>query len=274
MHQGNELLIALNRFANRVSAACCCAVDTATSCPVLRISPCENLELTSRARLQRSLPPAFSRADGPAPELPDSLPLAEVPEMPSSASSTVIIDLEDIHAYYGDKRVLESVTWRMTNFHHTLIEGPNGCGKSTLLSLICGENHMAYGQQVRLFGKQRGSGETVWEIKSRFGLVGNELHNKYVKGWRALDVVVSGLYDSVGLYDDSVASDRAVAREWLACLGLADYEARYYHELSFGQQRLVLLARAMVKSPAVLILDEPCVGLDDYHRQLILGFST
>ena len=100
--------------------------------------------------------------------------------------------------------------------------------------------------------------------------MGNELHNKYGKGWKALDVVVSGLYDSVGLYDDSVASDRAVAKEWLACLGLADYEARYYHELSFGQQRLVLLARAMVKSPAVLILDEPCVGLDDYHRQLIL----
>ena len=69
---------------------------------------------------------------------------------------------------------------------------------------------MAYGQKVRLFGKQRGSGETVWEIKSRFGLVSNELHNKYVKGWRALDVVVSGLYDSIGLYDDSVASDRVL----------------------------------------------------------------
>ena len=232
----------------------------------------ENLELTRQGPLAEVLDTQhFRERMARPPELPDSLPLAEVPEMPSSASSTVIIDLEDIHAYYGDKRVLESVTWRMTNSHHTLIEGPNGCGKSTLLSLICGENHMAYGQQVRLFGKQRGSGETVWEIKSRFGLVGNELHNKYVKGWRALDVVVSGLYDSVGLYDDSVASDRAVAKEWLACLGLADYEARYYHELSFGQQRLVLLARAMVKSPAVLILDEPCVGLDDYHRQLILG---
>lgn len=130
---------------------------------------------------------------------------------------------------------------------------------------------MAYGQKVRLFGKQRGSGETVWEIKSRFGLVSNELHNKYVKGWKALDVVVSGLYDSVGLYDDSVASDRAVAKAWLSCLGLADSAACYYHELSFGQQRLVFLARAMVKNPAVLILDEPCVGLDDYHRQLILG---
>ncbi|MGB1639787.1 MAG: ATP-binding cassette domain-containing protein [Pseudohongiellaceae bacterium] len=232
----------------------------------------ENLELTTQGLLAEVLATQYFRERmARTPELPDSLPLAEPPEMPASAFSKVIIDLEDIHANYGDKRVLESVTWRMTSSHHTLIEGPNGCGKSTLLSLICGENHMAYGQKVRLFGTQRGSGETVWEIKSRFGLVSNELHNKYVKGWKALDVVVSGLYDSVGLYDDSVASDRAVAKAWLSCFGLADSAACYYHELSFGQQRLVLLARAMVKNPAILILDEPCVGLDDYHRQLILG---
>tara|TARA_B100001057_G_scaffold123076_1_gene121916 strand:+ start:5264 stop:6778 length:1515 start_codon:yes stop_codon:yes gene_type:complete len=232
----------------------------------------ENMELTRQGRLADVLASQyFQERVTQVPRMPDRLPVAERSVASAPASSTVIIDLEDIHASYGDKRVLESVNWRMTNSHHTLIEGPNGCGKSTLLNLVCGENHMAYGQKVHLFGKQRGSGETVWEIKSRFGLVSNELHNKYVKGWKALDVVVSGLYDSVGLYDDSLASDCAVAKQWLDCLGLADFEACYYHELSFGQQRLVLLARAMVKSPAVLILDEPCVGLDDYHRQLILG---
>jgi len=74
----------------------------------------------------------------------------------------------------------------------------------------------------------------------------------------------------VGLYDDSGSSESSAALSWLSALGVEQLAAHYYHELSFGQQRLVLLARAMVKHPAILILDEPCVGLDDYHRQLIL----
>ena len=148
--------------------------------------------------------------------------------------------------------------------------GESGCGKSTLLSLIDGENHKGYGQDVFLFGKRKGSGETVWDIKARFGVVSNELHNKYVKGWKVLDVVVSGFFDSVGLYDDSGTAEWELARQWLDTLGIGNQEKHYYHEISFGQQRLALLARAMVKHPRVLILDEPCVGLDDYHRQLIL----
>ena len=151
------------------------------------------------------------------------------------------------------------------------VVGPNGCGKSTLLSLIDGENHMGYGQQVTLFGQQKGSGESVWEIKARFGVVSNELHNKYIKGWKVLDVVVSGFYDTVGLYDESGALEKEIAIDWLASLQLEAMRGQYYHELSFGQQRLVLLARAMVKNPLVLILDEPCVGLDDYHRAMVLG---
>jgi molybdate transport system ATP-binding protein len=140
-----------------------------------------------------------------------------------------------------------------------------------LLSLIDGENHKGYGQQVFLFGRLKGSGETVWETKKHFGIVSNELHNKYSKGWRVLDVVVSGFFDSVGLYDDSGTAQVDLAKRWIAALGLAQWEKQYYHEISFGQQRLVLLARAMIKKPRILILDEPCVGLDDYHRQLILS---
>ena len=174
-------------------------------------------------------------------------------------------------ANYGELQVLNHLNWTMSPEDHVLIEGPNGCGKSTLLSLIDGENHKGYGQEVYLFGKRKGSGETIWEIKSRFGIVSNELHNKYVKGWKVLDVVVSGYFDSVGLYDDSGSTQWSGARNWLTTLGIRELEGHYYHELSFGQQRLVLLARAMVKHPRILILDEPCVGLDDYYRQLILG---
>jgi len=178
--------------------------------------------------------------------------------------------LREVTARYRDKVVLHQVNWRMEYGTHTLIEGPNGCGKSTLLSLIDGENHMAYGQEVYLFGRKRGSGESVWDIKARFGVVSNEIHNKYLKGWKVIDVVVSGFFDTVGLYDDSGGTQVDTAEQWLKALGVVELEREYYQEVSFGQQRLVLLARAMVKNPEVLILDEPCVGLDDYHRELIL----
>lgn len=206
--------------------------------------------------------------------LPESLP----PPLPGRHDALADLDaqqplfeLYDVDAGYQGQPVLRQFSWTLRRGQHTLIEGPNGCGKSTLLSLINGENHKAYGQNVVLFGRRRGSGETVWDVKARFGTVSNELHNKYVKGWKVLDVVVSGFFASVGLYDDSGASERNAALAWLRTFAIAAQANEYYHELSFGQQRLVLLARAMVKHPAILILDEPCVGLDDFHRALILG---
>jgi molybdate transport system ATP-binding protein len=200
--------------------------------------------------------------------IPD--PCAGFPEQHLDADIS-LIELIDVNAAWHSQQVLRNVSWSMLPGHHTLIEGPNGCGKSTLLSLIDGENHKAYGQQVKLFGRQRGSGETVWDIKARFGVVSNELHNRYIKGWKVVDVVVSGFFNSVGLYDDSGASERRTAEQWLQTMGIAELGRDFYHELSFGQQRLVLLARAMVKRPSILILDEPCVGLDDWHRDLVLG---
>ena len=223
-------------------------------------------------------------AQGPASQLP--LPSAESaptlprelpgpcagrlpPELPKDV--TTLIDLDGVSAAYGDKVIFENLHFQMRRHDHVLIEGPNGCGKSTLLGLIDGDNHKAYGQPVYLFGRRRGSGESVWDIKARFGVVSNDLHNRYVKGWRVLDVVVSGFFDSVGLYDDSGASEANTARQWLAVVGLAGLEREYYHQLSFGQQRLVLLARAMVKQPLILVLDEPIVGLDDKHSALLLA---
>lgn len=206
--------------------------------------------------------------------LPESLPLP-IPGRHDALADLdpqqPLFELHDVDAGYQGHRVLKQFSWTLRRGQHTLVEGPNGCGKSTLLSLINGENHKAYGQEVTLFGRRRGGGETVWDVKARFGTVSNELHNKYVKGWKVLDVVVSGFFASVGLYDDSGASERNAALAWLHTFAIAELANEYYHELSFGQQRLVLLARAMVKHPAILILDEPCVGLDDYYRALILG---
>jgi molybdate transport system ATP-binding protein len=160
-----------------------------------------------------------------------------------------LLDLKNVSAGYNGRLVLENLNWSVHAGQHTLISGPNGCGKSTLLSLVNGENHKAYGQDVWVFGRRRGTGETVWDIKSRFGVVSNELHTRYCKGWRVLDVVVSGFFDSLGLYDDSGASEHNAARAWLRTFAIDALAAEYYHELSFGEQRLVLLARAMVKHP-------------------------
>ncbi|MBL4819870.1 MAG: ATP-binding cassette domain-containing protein [Gammaproteobacteria bacterium] len=197
--------------------------------------------------------------------IPRSGPL---PEKNNSAAPP--IQLRGVTALYRDKLVLNNISWKMDRCHNTLIEGPNGCGKSTLLSLIDGENHKAYGQEVYLFGLKRGSGESVWDIKSHFGVVSNEIHTKYIRGRKVLDVVVSGFFDSIGLYDDSGGSQIEIARQWLAQLGIAELTKDSYEEISFGQQKLVLLARAMVKQPDILILDEPCVGLDDHFRSFIL----
>ena len=183
---------------------------------------------------------------------------------------TPLIELRGVSGGYGGRRLFEDLRWCLRKGEHVLVEGPNGCGKSTLLGLISGDNHQGYGQPLFLFGRRKGSGESLWEVKAKFGIVSNELHNRYVKGWRVGAVVVSGFYDSEGLYDDSGPQEAAEAGKWLALCGLAAKAGHYYHELSFGEQRLVLLARAMVKRPAVLIMDEPCVGLDDYHRRRIL----
>ncbi len=200
-------------------------------------------------------------------QLPAGTPHRQCPALPPDVP---LLALHKVNAGYAGKPVLRDLDWTFKRGQHALISGPNGCGKSTLLNLLCGENHMAYGQDVVLFGRRRGSGESVWEVKARFGVVSNDLHLRYCKGWRVLDVVVSGFFASVGLYDDSGASEHQAARDWLAALNLLPLAGDHYHALSFGEQRLVLLARAMVKKPSILILDEPCVGLDDAWRQLVL----
>ncbi|MGK0498398.1 MAG: molybdate transport system ATP-binding protein [Oceanicoccus sp.] len=186
-------------------------------------------------------------------------------------TSQPLLELKQVNVSYNEQAILKDINWRFDWGQHCCIAGPNGAGKSTLLSLLSGENHKAYGQNISLFGRRRGSGESIWELKQRFGVVSTQLQLNHIGRTRVAEVIASGLYDSVGLHQQCSGQDRKIALDWLKLMGLEDIATKMYNQLSFGQQRLAMLARAMVKSPLILILDEPCIGLDQHHRDLILA---
>jgi molybdate transport system ATP-binding protein len=161
--------------------------------------------------------------------------------------------------------------------------GPNGSGKTTLLSLVVGDHPQAYANTVRVFGKLRGTGGGIRELKEGIGLISAELQVRYRKALTALDVAISGFFDSVGLYRRPSPDQLAAGGAWMESLGIQKLAAKRFNHLSHGEQRMVLLARAMVKPPRLLVLDEPCQGLDAGNRRLILqavdriaatGFTT
>ena len=196
------------------------------------------------------------------------LPIATAPSHPSDAA---LLELRNINENFRGKQVLSDIYWRLMPNQHCCISGPNGAGKSTLLGLLCGENDKAYGQEVYLFGKRRGSGESIWEVKAQFGLLNTSMQLNNLKRTKVIDVVASGLFDSVGLYTDYSESQRQLLVAWLDALEILPLKEQRFDRLSFGEQRMVLLARAMVKSPRILILDEPCIGLDNEQKSKLLG---
>ncbi|KXF80555.1 molybdate ABC transporter ATP-binding protein ModF [Enterovibrio coralii] len=180
-----------------------------------------------------------------------------------------IFELKNGKVEYTDKTIFTDVNWRINKGEHWQVKGPNGCGKSTILGMIFGDHPQCYSNDIHIFGKKRGSGETVWEIKKHIGMVSSALHLQYRVSCTALDVILSGFYDSIGLYSQPSIQEKAIAREWLDILHMGQYAKTPFRKLEYGQQRLLLIARAIVKQPTLLILDEPYQGLDYLGRRLM-----
>jgi molybdate transport system ATP-binding protein len=193
--------------------------------------------------------------------------LAEDP----AAHAPELIGMERVTVRYGGVEALRDVSWTVRPGERWLLTGPNGAGKSTLLSLALGDNPQAYANRVRFLGVQRGAGMSIWEVKRRIGWVAPELQTTYPAETPVRAVVRSGFFDSAGLYRRVTPEQAALAETWLRAFEIETLAGRPMRALSSGQQRLALLARALVKHPPLLVLDEPLQGLDAPHRRRILA---
>ena len=187
-------------------------------------------------------------------------------------NQTHLVDIVDATVTFAQQAVFSNLSLSIAPYQHTLILGPNGCGKSTLLGLITGENPQCFSNQVTVVGYKRGSGESIWDVKKHLGIVSPDLHRNYRVNCSALTVVASGFNDSIGLYKAISGIQKQTAIDWLTLLNMAECIDKPWKALSYGEQRLVLIARALVKQPKLLILDEPTQGLDQANRSLVLFY--
>lgn len=180
-----------------------------------------------------------------------------------------VIHFNHVTIRYGARTILKDLDWTVMQGEHWALSGQNGSGKSTLLSLVCADNPQSYACDISLFGHKRGSGESIWDIKRHIGYVSPEMHRSYKQNIPSIEIVASGLKDTIGLYTRPKEDEKIQCRKWLNVFGIGNLEDRKFHEMSSGEQRLVLLARAFVKEPDLLILDEPLHGLDDINRKMV-----
>ncbi|MCL6265123.1 ATP-binding cassette domain-containing protein [Flagellimonas myxillae] len=186
-------------------------------------------------------------------------------------TTDALVSFKDVSVSFDGRQVLDQINWTIKKGEFWQLIGPNGSGKTTLLSMITGDSHKGYGKDLTLFGQRKGSGESVWELKSKIGYFTPSMTDKF-NGYHSVEhMLVSGFHDSVGLYIRPSDHEKRVAKAWLKLLGMEDKKGTQFLELTQGQKRLVMTARAMVKHPPLLILDEPTAGLDDANASLFIA---
>jgi molybdate transport system ATP-binding protein len=186
----------------------------------------------------------------------------------TNSPNSELVYLNNVSLQYGSRIILDKINWQINTGERWSLSGPNGSGKTSLLNLIFGDNPKAYGCDIRLFGKLKGTGESIWEIKARIGFVSPELHQYLSQNQSVIDVICSGFSEAESSFRKPTGYQRDVARQWLKGLNYSEIAGCLFSELSTSAQRVVLFIRTLVKNPPLLILDEPFQGLDSVHVRL------
>ena len=187
----------------------------------------------------------------------------------TNSNFTELVYLNNVSLQYGKRVILDRINWQINSGERWSLSGPNGSGKTSLLNLIFGDNPKAYGCDIRLFGKQKGTGESIWDIKAKIGFISPELHQYLPQNQSVIDVICSGFNETENSFKKPTGYQRDVARQWLRSMKYNEIGNRLFGELSTSAQRVVLFIRTLVKSPPLLILDEPFQGLDSTHIRLL-----
>ncbi|MFR9620059.1 MAG: ATP-binding cassette domain-containing protein [Rikenellaceae bacterium] len=235
---------------------------------VTHIIPVEGMvcgaKITRQEYLDSCLPVATPQLSASRRAMIEQLPITL-----STATSDEVIEMRRVSIRYGSRTILNNLDWRVMQGERWALSGENGAGKSTLLSLVCADNPQSYACDMSLFGRKRGSGESIWDIKRRIGYVSPEMHRAYRTALPAIDVVSSGHHDTTELYECRNKSELEKSIYWMEIFGIAHLRDRRFMQCSSGEQRLILLARAFVKDPDLLVLDEPFHGLDLKNREMV-----
>lgn len=239
------------------------------------------VDMECRGKIERS---QFRMRDFIGEEADATSPLEEILRALPAPTSGVeeeggeVIAMRDVHIAYEGHTLLNLPLWQVRCGDKWAITGPNGSGKSTLLSLVCADNPQAYACHISLFGRRRGTGESIWDIKKKIGFVSPEMHRAFLKDYTLFEIVASGLNDTLGLARRLTTDEEAVCHFWCNLFGLSALQSCSFLRLSSGEQRLALLARAFVKNPQLLILDEPFHGLDDRNvalaRRIVEAYAS
>lgn len=190
----------------------------------------------------------------------EKLPSTDINDLKSEYTNAII--MKNVSVRYFTKQILKDVHWTVRRGEKWALLGRNGCGKSTLLSLVCGDNPQRYANDITLFDRKSGSGESIWEIKRNIGYLSPDMHTYYQENIPCIDVVASGFFDTIGLYRKPNDEQREFAKYWLRAFNAENLADKPFLQISYGEQRLILLTRVFVKTPSLVILDEPLHGLD------------
>ncbi|HQF48844.1 MAG TPA: ATP-binding cassette domain-containing protein, partial [Flavobacterium alvei] len=184
-------------------------------------------------------------------------------------NNPVLVKMDGVSVSYNERPIVDSIFWTIQQGEFWQLIGPNGSGKSTILSMITGENPKGYGQELYLFGKKKGSGESIWDIKKNIGIFSTSMTQMFKRNHTLEQMILSGFFDSIGLYTQPTILQKQIANQWLEVIGMNALKNKSFLQLSLGQQRVILIVRAVIKHPPLIILDEPLEGLDDNNSVLV-----